>query len=149
MIENKEQSSKAGEIPEDFQKWARANADENYYCGSDLPDSVIYQAATANEAYFEGTIDAYHHLSPQLEHVEKMYMLALDKLNQPSYPRLKEGDKVVLDKDLNNASVVILIRMTKHYSIVGDGESKWNTMTNRLSPIGQHIEEPNPTHTAQ
>lgn len=30
----------------------------------DIPDSFLYEAAAANEAYIEGALDAYHHLSP-------------------------------------------------------------------------------------
>ena len=44
------------DIPEEFEKWVENNANEKYYCGGDLPDSHIYEAVAANEAYNEGAL---------------------------------------------------------------------------------------------
>ncbi len=51
---------------------------------------------------------------------------------------LQEGDEVILDKDFNNSSEVILLNFTKSqvYATVYSDDSKeqWTVMTNRLSP---------------
>src|SRR5687767_7737916 len=48
-------------------------------------------------------------------------------------PRI--GQKVVLDKDFNNSSVVWLVRLGDHKSTVEAEGKIWDTMTDRLSPI--------------
>lgn len=57
-------SKETKDIPDSFHKWAKEQADEKHECRGDMPDSFLYEAAAANEAYIEGALDAYHHLSP-------------------------------------------------------------------------------------
>jgi hypothetical protein len=44
-------------VVEDFEPWLEKEANEKYYCGGDLPDSAIYEAAAANDAYKVGFRD--------------------------------------------------------------------------------------------
>lgn len=47
------------EVPADVAEWINESANDKYYCGGDLPDSYIYEAAAANEAYRNGCEDMY------------------------------------------------------------------------------------------
>lgn len=51
---------------------------------------------------------------------------------------MKAGDTVILDKEFNNKSEVVIVTMTRYYSRVRDCETRavWDVMTSRLSPIG-------------
>jgi hypothetical protein len=54
---------------------------------------------------------------------------------------MRVGDKVVLDRAFNNASVVTLVKTAKYFSSVTDGKSEWDVVTSRLSTINPHPEE--------
>lgn len=56
MSENKEMSP-------NLENRMQALAEEKYYCGGDLPDSIIYEAAAANQAYQVGFRDCYNEIS--------------------------------------------------------------------------------------
>lgn len=47
---------------------------------------------------------------------------------------MKEGDRVILDKEFNNRSEVTIVIMRKYFSLVKDDDGyQWETMTSRLS----------------
>ena len=52
---------------------------------------------------------------------------------------VSEGEKVILDKDFNNASIVEVVTISfpqQLFAIVKDDDgNSWETMTNRLSKI--------------
>lgn len=108
-------------IPSEFVKLSNIEAEKyssKLYSGTRLIDAD--NSGISNTSFLAGARWAYRHL-----------------MGKPSgLSLLKEGDRVVLDKDFNNASVVDLVKMSKHYSTVRDQEgNKWDTMTNRLSAI--------------
>lgn len=86
----------------------------------------LYQSILASGQPFPGELrDIFH---------KAMNALGASPSSKPEI-RLREGEKVVLDRDFNNASVVTLIRCSTHYSTVSDGKSTWDVMTDRLCAI--------------
>lgn len=58
-------------MPEEIASLIDKEGDDKHYCGGDLPDSYIYEAAAANEAFKNGAEFMYRHLSPQMEATRK------------------------------------------------------------------------------